>query len=129
MDYFQCLNITKKYIEEKNEIIIFESIKSVMLVYGWGYRNCVSAEKHTLTKEQVDIIVRLKVDVVFAYDADVNYMDSDVKESIDKLKRITNVYLIQDKKKLLGGFGSKNSPADLGEDIWRELYECKKKVV
>lgn len=129
MDYFQGLNITLPYIKESNEVIVFESVKSVMLAYGWGYKNCVSAEKHTLTKEQVDLLVKLKVNVVFAYDTDVDYKDNDVRKSIDKLRRLTNVYIIKDSNNLLGGKKSKNAPVDLGRSIWEELYENKKKVV
>lgn len=129
MDYFQGLNITLPYITETNEVVIFESIKSVMKAYGWGYKNCVSAEKHTLTKEQVNLLVKLKVNIVFAYDSDVDYKDSGVRQNIDKLKRITNVYIIQDKKCLLGGKETKNAPVDLGKAIWEELYNNKRKVI
>lgn len=129
MDYFQSLNITLPYIKEANEVIIFESIKSVMKAYGWGYKNCVSAEKHTLTKEQVELLVRLRVNVVLAYDTDVDYKSSDVKKSIDKLKRVTNVYIVEDIEDMLGGIESKNSPADCGQEVWRYVYEHKKKVV
>ena len=129
MDYFQGLNITLPYIREKNEIIIFESIKSVMKAYGWGYKNCASAEKHTLTDEQVELLAKLKVNIVFAYDSDVDYNKGDVRNSIDKLKRITNVYLIIDREGLLGGKEAKNAPVDVGKDVWEELYRNKKKVV
>ena len=129
MDYFQGLNITLHYIKEKNEVIIFESIKSVMKAYGWGYKNCISAEKHTLTDEQVELLLSLKVNIVLAYDSDVNYYKSDVRQSIDRLKNITNVYIIQDNKQLLGGAQTKNAPVDLGKEIWEELYSQKKKVV
>lgn len=129
MDYFQSLNMTLPYIKEKNEVIIFESIKSVMKMYGWGYKNCVSAEKHTLTKEQENLLVKLKVNIVFAYDSDVSYRQKDVRKTLEKLKRVTNVYIIEDKHKLLGGAETKNSPADCGKEIWDELYETRKKVV
>lgn len=129
MDYFQGLNITLPYILENKEVIVFESVKSVMKAYGWGYKNCVSAEKHTLTKEQIDLLVKLRVNVVFAYDSDVNYRNSDVKQDLDKLKRVTNVYIIEDKNKLLGGVETKNAPVDCGEEIWDELYSRKRKVV
>lgn len=129
MDYFQGLNITLSFVKEKNEIIIFESIKSVMKAYGWGYKNCVSAEKHTLTEEQIRLLVKLRVNVVFAYDSDINYWQSDVKKDIDKLKRVTNVYVIDDKNLLLGGAETKNAPVDLGKDVWEELYQSKRKVV
>ena len=129
MDYFQGLNITLQYVKEKKEIIIFESVKSVMKAYGWGYKNCASAEKHTLTKEQLDLLVKLKVNIVFAYDTDVNYRQSDVKQDIDKLKRVTNVYVIEDKNKLLGGALTKNAPVDCGKEIWEQLYNTKRKIV
>lgn len=129
MDYFQGLNTTLKYVLDANEIIIFESVKSVMKAYGWGYKNCASAEKHTLTKEQIDLLVKLRVNIVFAYDCDVDYRNSDVRQDIDKLKRVTNVFVIEDRKKLLGGKETKNAPVDCGEEIWETLYSQKRKVV
>ena len=128
MDYFQSLNITLPYIKQQNEIIIFESIKSVMKIYGWGYKNSASAEKHTLTDEQIRLLVKLRVNVVFAYDSDVSYAQEGVKRNIDILKRITNVYVIYDDKGLLGGKEAKNAPADLTKEIWEELYFRKTKV-
>ena len=129
MDYFQGLNITLEHVKEKNEIIIFESIKSVMKAYEWGYKNCASAEKHTLTPEQIGLLIRLRVNVVFAYDSDVDYWHGEVKENIDRLRRVTNVYIIEDKEGLLGGKSAKNAPADCGLEIWETLYESKRKVV
>lgn len=129
MDYFQGLNTTLKYVLDANEIIIFESVKSVMKAYGWGYKNCASAEKHTLTKEQINLLVKLRVNIVFAYDCDVDYRSSDVRQDIEKLKRVTNVFVIEDRKKLLGGKETKNAPVDCGEEIWETLYSQKRKVV
>lgn len=129
MDYFQCLETTLPYIREENEVIIFESIKSVMKAYGWGYKNCVSAEKHTLTPEQIDLLVKLRANVILAYDSDVQYLKGEVKEDINKLRRVTNVYIIDDKRKLLGGEKTKNAPVDCGLNIWEELYSDKRKVV
>lgn len=129
MDYFQGLNVTLPFIQEKNEVIIFESVKSVMKAYGWGYKNCVSAEKHTLTDEQIKLLVKMHVNIVFAYDTDINYWQHDVKKDIDKLKRVTNVYVIDDSNLLLGGSESKNAPVDKGKEIWDELYLSRKKIV
>lgn len=128
MDYFQCLNVTLPYIKEKGEIIVFESIKSVMKAYGWGYKNCVSAEKHTLTSEQISLLVSLKVNIVFAYDSDVDYFSEAVQKDIDKLRLITNVYIINDTNLLLGGKEAKNAPVDLGKEIWETLYNEKEKI-
>lgn len=129
MDYFQGLNITLPYVKENNEIIIFESVKSVMKAYGWGFCNCVSAETHSLTKEQISLLVKLRTNIVFAYDTDVDYKTKDVQKSINMLRKVTNVFVIQDPKRLLGGAETKNAPVDCGQEIWEELYTNKRKVV
>lgn len=129
LDYLQGLNIALTYVKQQNEIIIFESVKSVMKAYGWGYKNCASAETHDLSDEQVALILSLKVNVVFAWDTDVDYRSGDTKKQIDALKRITNVYIIQDPQQLLGGKESKNAPVDCGREVWEELYANKRKVV
>lgn len=129
MDYFQGLNITLPYVKENNEIIIFESVKSVMKAYGWGFCNCVSAETHSLTKEQISLLVKLRTNIVLAYDTDVDYKTKDVQKSINMLRKVTNVFVIQDPKRLLGGAETKNAPVDCGQEIWEELYTNKRKVV
>lgn len=129
MDYFQGLNFTLGDVLKSGEIIIFESIKSVMKAYSWGYRNCASAEKHTLTDEQIELLVKLRVNVVLAYDCDVEYFrEPAVKDNINKLKRMTNVYVVNDPKRMLGGAETKNAPVDCGKDIWDTLYATRKKV-
>lgn len=129
MDYFQGLNITLPFIKEAKEIIVFESIKSVMKAWGWGYKNTASAEKHTLTDEQIKLLVSLHVDIVLAFDTDVDYREKSLTDTINRLKRVTNVYIIKDRRKLLGGKESKNSPVDLTREIWEELYESKHKIL
>lgn len=129
MDYFQSLDMAKPHIKDTGEIIIFESIKSTMKAYDWGIRNCVSAEKHSLTNEQIALLVGLRCNIVLAYDSDINYQQNDVKQDVDKLKRYTNVYTIADPDRLLGGSDAKNSPADCGREVWEELYAHKRKVV
>lgn len=129
LDYFQCLNRNLTYVKEKREIIVFESIKSVMKAYGWGYKNCVSAETHSLSDEQIDLLIKLKVNVVLAWDSDVDKFDSDVQDSLKKLKQFTDVFYISDKEQLLGGKEAKNAPVDCGKEIWETLYEHKRKVV
>lgn len=129
MDYLQGLDITLPYVKESKEIIIFESIKSVMKAYGWGYKNCVSAEKHSLTDEQIELLLKLKVNVVFAYDSDISYTDKDVKRDIEKIKHLTNVYVINDVHNYLGGKDAKNAPVDLGEAVWKHLYLNKCRIL
>lgn len=129
MDYFQGLNITLQDVKIHKEIIIFESVKSVMKAYSWGYPNCASAEKHSLTEEQIQLLISLKVNIVLAYDSDVDYRGNEVSKNIKKLKRITNLYIIDDKEELLGGQSAKNAPVDCGKEIWERLYRNKRKIV
>lgn len=128
MDYLQSLEIARPYAKEKGEIIIFEGIKSVMKAYEYGMRNSVSAEKHSLTDEQVRLLIRLGFDCVFAYDSDVSTTEKTIKDNFDMLKRFVNVYVVEDREGLLGGAETKNSPVDCGKDIWFELYANKRKV-
>ena len=65
---------------------------------------------------------------MFAYDSDVSYKSKDIVETINKIKRFTNVYIMEDKENLLGGVEAKNSPADKGLYIFEKLYENKRKV-
>lgn len=129
MDYFQGLNISLNDIKDAGEIIIFESIKSVMKLRKFGMKNSASAEKHTLTDEQIKLLIKLRVDIVLAYDSDVSYREKEVRKNINKLKKFTNVYIIEDKDKLLGGIEAKNSPVDKSKEIWDRLYVAKQRVL
>lgn len=130
VDYFQGMNITFPHICKSGEVKIFESLKSVMKLYTWGIKDSASAEKHTLTPEQIKILISTREikSVVFCYDSDVSYRERKVKENIDLLKKFVNVFVIIDKKNLLGGKESKNAPVDLGKEIWESLYSTKVKI-
>ena len=55
-----------------------------------------------MTPEQIRLLIRLKVDITFAYDSDVSYLSKDALGTIRTLKRFTNVYVIEDPDNLLG---------------------------
>ena len=128
MDYFQGLHLTEPFIREKHEAIVFESIKSVMKCWDCGIKNTISAEKHDLTPEQIRLLISLRADVVLAYDSDVCYQNAKIVEDIRRLARFTNVYIIEDSEGVLDGKEGKNSPFDLGGDIFQKLYEKRRKV-
>ncbi len=130
LDYFQGLNITEPYFKESKELKIFESIKSVMKLFGNGIKDSVSAEKHNLTPEQISWIIKSDIkNVVLCYDSDVTYKEKAVQENINTLKRFVNLYVIEDKKGILGGIEGKNSPIDLGFEVWQQLYSQKRKIL
>lgn len=125
MDYFQGLSFTKKFVKEKGEIILFESFKSVMKCWDWGVKNTAAMEKSSLTIEQVKVLIGLGVDIVFAFDSDVQY-DKALK-SVKMCSRYANTYIMFNPD-LLGGPAAKNSPADCGEEIMRKMYNERKRI-
>lgn len=129
VDYFQGLNITGQYISQTRELKIFESIKSTMKLFGFGIKDSASAEKHDLTPEQIAWIIGSDIQsVVLCYDSDITYKEKSVQQNINVLKRFVNLYIIQDRDNLLGGKEGKNSPIDIGIDVWNTLYSQRKKV-
>jgi hypothetical protein len=97
-----------------------------MKCYGWGIKNTAAVGNHGLTDEQLRLLLKLKVAIVFAYDKDVDVLkDKALLKSIKKLKMFTPVSVIIDRTNLLG---AKDSPADQGEDVFRNLYENRRRI-
>lgn len=127
INFFQGMHENRKNILNKNEIIIFEGIKSVLKAYSWGYDNCVSAETSCLNKSQIEILIKLGIkNIVIGFDSDVPYRK--VVDNVNKLKKFANVYIMYDFNKLLGGPDKKASPPDAGKEIFDRLYQTRKKV-
>lgn len=127
MDYLQGLHLTREAIRQKNEVIIFEGIKSCMKAEGYGYHNVVSAETCRLTKEQIKLLISLKCNVVIAFDKDKSLSDF-YDKGVKMLSRFTNVYYINDVGNLLGTPDEKNAPVDKGREVWEQLYNNMKAV-
>lgn len=130
-DFFIGMKENIENIKSKNEVIIFEGIKSGMKVEGWGFDNWLASETGWLNEEQVLILVKLGIkDVVIAYDTDVSLQK--IKDCTKKLRRFANVYVVSDRRfkkyKLLGDEKDKLSPCDKGEEVWRTLYNERKRV-
>ena len=106
-----------KNIKEKNEVIIFEGAKSVMIAEAWGIKNTGALLTSHLNKCQLKILIQLGVRVVFALDEDVD-VEKDVQ--IQKLKRYAKIEIVKNTNKILS---EKMSPVDQGENVWKNLYE------
>lgn len=127
INFFQGMHENRQNILNKNEVIIFEGIKSVLKAYSWGYDNCVSAETSCLNKSQIDILIGLGIrNVVIGFDSDVAYRK--VVANVEKLKKFVNVYIIYDSDNLLGGADKKASPPDAGKEIFDKLYRSRKRI-
>ncbi|MCD8501763.1 MAG: DEAD/DEAH box helicase [Bacillaceae bacterium] len=107
------------HIQDKNEVIIVEGAKTVMLLYQWGYRNCISIEGDSLSDEQIRILKELGLSMKYIFAWDKDKSTEFIKQQIKLLYGRTK-YCIYDKDDLLTG---KNSPTDQGKDVWETLYD------
>ncbi len=107
---------------EKKEIILFEGCKSVLLANTWGIQNVAAILTSHLSPNQMKILAKMGCRVVFALDKDV---DIEADKNIQKLKRYVNVEYLKDDKNVLG---EKDAPVDKGEDVFRSLYENRRKL-
>lgn len=117
LDTIYGLAENRDYITLKNEIIIFEGAKSVMLADSWGIRNTGALLTSHVNPYQLKILAKLGCKVVFALDKGINIRDD---ENIKRLRRYVRVEYTWDKDNLLS---DKDAPVDKGRDIWEKLYE------
>lgn len=110
-------------IKAKNEIILFEGMKSVLLARGYGFKNCGAILTSHLNPGQMKILARLGVRVMFALDKDV---DVTKDHNVQILKQYNNIYYLFDFKNLTD---AKDAPVDKGEAVFKQLYaECRRKL-
>lgn len=124
MDFFVGMKQNRENILKKNEVVIFEGIKSGMKVESWGYDNWLSSESCELNEEQEKILLRMGIKtIIIAYDSDVTI--DKVKDRTEILRRFSNIWMLWDRDELLGGPEAKASPCDAGREIFEELMDQK----
>lgn len=101
------------YIKEKLVCYVFESEKSVMKAWSLGIKNCVAIGGHSYGSRQVELLERLGVEIVTCFDKDV--LEEVLIEESSKF--LCSSYML-DLQDLLG---EKDSPIDLGLDIFKKL--------
>lgn len=94
-------------IQQKRHAVIFESEKSVLKRYSRKDETALAIGSHSLSSEQVKILVGLNVDIIVAFDKDIDI--NEIRRECDKFYGIRNVYYIYDKWGILS---EKESPAD-----------------
>lgn len=133
-DFLFGLHKNLPYIQEKKEVIVFEGAKSVFFAEGYGYKNVVSLETSNINEYQIQLLLQLKTDVVFALDKGIKVATKKITNiknnkntyvNIGLLPKLTNVYVIEDKQGLLE---DKDSPVDKGKEVWEKLYESRYKL-
>lgn len=117
MDVIYGLFENMDAILSAHEVILFEGCKSVLLANTWGIHNTGALLTSHLNPQQLKILVRLGVRVVFALDKDVRVRDD---HNISKLKQYVNTFYLWDKEDLLD---EKDAPVDKGQEVFQILYE------
>lgn len=111
------LNKTHEYIKEKGFVYIGESEKFVLQLWSMGCFNSVSLGGKKPTKHQIEHLIRLGVDLIFAFDKDVE------KKELEEMSNLfidgVKVYCLVDDENLLS---AKESPSDNNEK-WHYLIE------
>lgn len=107
-------------IKKKNQIIVVESEKSVIKLWGKGYKNAVALCGKTISNTQAEKIIRAEVkDVVLCMDKDVTQKEIDfIVDKINKPIKMCNVYIMKDD---LDFMSEKESPTD-NMDTWQALW-------
>lgn len=118
------LNLTLPFIEEMNELLLFEGEKSVMKLWSNDIKNSTSMGSSLINPNFIRKIISLKCrDVVICLDKGVSL--EVIKAQAMKLKLFKNVYYIYDFNDLLK---HKDSPIDQGVEVFKQLYANKIRV-
>ena len=108
---------TIEYIKDKNCVYVLEAEKSVLQLWGYGYRNCVSTGGKELSQYQIDMLVRIGSKIIFCFDKDVT------KEELEKLAGrfpdVIPLYYIFDEDNILNDH---ESPSD-NPDKWQYMIK------
>lgn len=116
------LDKSYQYIKDQGEVIVYESEKSVLKSFSYGFCNCVSIGGHELSYTQVLKLEKLGVDITFAFDKDIS--QDQLKKEAEKFIMKDRIYAIfEHKNSLLEG---KDAPVDKGLDGFVTLYATDK---
>lgn len=111
------LHKTLEYIKAKGVVYVFESEKAVMQLWSYGYKNAVSTGGKTISRHQVELLVRLGVKIVFCFDKDVE--KSEYENIALMFPDNIPLFYMFDEHDLLDGH---ESPSD-DSNKWQKLKE------
>lgn len=97
----------RDYIKNSKSIFILESEKAVQQLATIGYRNAVATSGKTISKHQVELIIRTGCTPIFAFDKDVD--EEELKNISNMFLDGISVYAIIDKDNILN---EKEAPSD-----------------
>ena len=105
-------------IQKAGYVVVYESEKSVLKRSSLLDDTGVALSGHTLSDEQIRILIGLNVEVIIAFDNDISIEET--RHACEKFKNIRKVSYIHD---FMGLLGSKDSPADARDKDYRFLFD------
>ena len=105
-------------IQRAGYVVVYESEKSVLKRSSLLDETGVALSGHTLSDEQVRILIGLNVEVIIAFDNDISL--EEIRHACEKFKNIRKVSYIHD---FMGILGSKDSPADARDKDYKFLFD------
>ena len=109
-----------KYIQQQGYCVVYESEKSVLKRASLGDRTGLALGSHTISDEQIKLILSLNVDVIIALDNDIDTYE--VRSNCEKFWLYRNTYYIKDKWNIMG---EKDAPADMKNKQFNFLLKYK----
>ena len=109
-----------KSIQLAGYVLVYESEKSTLKRHSRKDGTGVSLGSHSLSEDQVKILIGLNVSIIIAYDKDISLRH--IRSECEKFYKIRSVYYIYDKHDLLK---DKQSPADADNKIFNYLLKYK----
>jgi len=107
------------YIRDSNSVICVESEKSVMKLWGMGYKNVVSQMGSEFTKIQAAILKNISpsLKIQLGYDKDKSIKE--IKNMARVFGKYPNLYAIYDRYDSLG---ENDAPCDKGSEVFEDLH-------
>lgn len=107
-------------IQQLGYVVVYESEKSVLKRDSLNDCTGVALGCHSLSDEQIRILIGLNVDIIIAMDKDIEI--EEVEFLCSHFKGIRNTYYIYDKYDLIKG---KDSPADMSNKLFNFMMKYK----
>lgn len=110
-------------IQQSKMVVVFEGEKSVLKTCTFGYNNAVAVGSHSITPQQRSLLLGLGVEIVIAFDNDVD--ENEIVERCNEFIKYRKVSYIRDRDGLLDG---KDSPVDKGYKVYINLLKNRIRV-
>jgi len=107
-------------IQKAGYVVVQEAEKSVLKRDSLNDETSVAMSGHTLSDEQIKILIGLNVTIILSFDKDISL--DEIRYNCEKFYGIRTIYYIYDKYGLLG---EKDSPADANNKVFQYLMKYK----